>query len=72
MPSAVVCHDRELDAALAHLQQSGKPYRVVAEEYLTAEWDGLDELLVIASSMNPLLQRKLQGFSAAGGTVCLY
>ncbi len=72
LPSAVACYNLELDAALAHLQQSGKPYRVVAEEYLTAEWDGLDELIVIASSINPLLQRKLQGFSAAGGTVHLW
>ncbi len=57
--------DRELDAVLLKYPR----VRVVAEEFLTAEWDGLDQLVVISSNVGPLGLRKLQGFCAAGGQV---
>lgn len=45
------------------------PHRLIPESYLMAEWDGLDTLIVAKNSLTPQLQRKLQGFEAAGGTV---
>ncbi len=65
MHDAVI--NRGIDQALERLQ--GKKYRVIAEEFLTAEWDGLDELVVISAAVGPLTRRKLQGFCAAGGTI---
>lgn len=55
--------------ALEHLQTSGMPFRVLTEELLTAEWDQLQTLVVIADCVGPMCKRKLQGFEAAGGMV---
>lgn len=45
-------------------------FRVVAEENLTEEWDGLDELIIPSEETLGLqAKRKLQGFVAAGGTI---
>lgn len=47
----------------------GTPFRVIPSSFLTAEWDGLDELIVDRQSVDTLLQRKLEGFRAAGGNI---
>lgn len=47
------------------------PFRLISEEHLITEWDGLDYLL-ICSTLNPSLKRKLLGFIAAGGTVLYF
>jgi hypothetical protein len=59
----------ELDALMAHLHDKQIPFRILPEEKLMEQWDGLDELIVPACPLSPQGQRKLQGFIAAGGTV---
>jgi hypothetical protein len=60
-----------LQRALQWLTEQGKPYRVLTEDLLTAEWDHLHIVVGIADCIGPLTQRKLQGFRAAGGEVIL-
>jgi hypothetical protein len=59
----------QFDAAAAGLIAEGTPFRVVAEEKLTEEWDGLDRLIVFPSAVSARGKRKLLGFIAAGGVV---
>lgn len=47
-------------------QESG---RVVFEAFLTEEWEGLDELIVLEGSLSAQGMRKLKGFEAAGGEI---
>jgi hypothetical protein len=49
--------------------QNKIPFRAIAEERLTTEWEGLDYLLVDHERFGPQTLRKLKGFCAAGGTV---
>ncbi len=56
-----------LQQAIEELVRKRTPFRLLSETYLTSEWDGLDELIV--GEIPPEVQRKLQGFLAAGGTV---
>jgi hypothetical protein len=58
-----------LDALIADLQNRRVPYRIVCEEKLTEQWDGLDELCVFSSAIHLQGKRKLQGFEAAGGVI---
>lgn len=51
------------------LRTKALPFRVIPSCYLTAEWDGLDDLIVESQSIDKQLYRKLQGFAAAGGKV---
>lgn len=44
-------------------------FRLVPESRLTAEWDGLDDLIVDPATLSAQGKRKLLGFCAAGGTV---
>jgi len=43
--------------------------RMIPEQILTHEWEGVDQLIVVSSSVNERTQRKLRGFEAAGGEV---
>lgn len=45
------------------------PFRVISEEKLTEEWDGLDKLIVLSKAISVQGKRKLLGFIAAGGIV---
>lgn len=58
----------ELHAGFDQLleQESG---RVVFEAFLTEEWEGLDELVVLDGSLSAQGLRKLKGFEAAGGEI---
>lgn len=44
-----------------------RPFRIVREDTLTAEWEELSRIVVF--SADPLVRRKLLGFCAAGGEV---
>lgn len=44
-------------------------FKVVPEEFLTTEWDGLDKLIIPSAQLSQGTMRKLQGFSAAGGEI---
>lgn len=46
-----------------------RPFRVVTEEFLTSDWDGLDDLVIPPARLGTQGVRKLLGFCAAGGTV---
>lgn len=43
--------------------------KIIFENTLSEEWEGLDKLILIAESVGPQALRKLQGFRAAGGVV---
>lgn len=51
------------------LDQLHIPYRIISEDLLTQEWDGLDYLIVLPEILSHLGIRKLHGFCAAGGTI---
>lgn len=61
----------EVAQALHRLDLQEIPYRIVTEDYLTADWDGLDLLVVISSGIAADTLRKLRGFCAAGGCVAV-
>lgn len=58
-----------LSAGMRRLQQKGLAFRVIPEYFLTADWDGLDYLLVASDQLTIQGKRKLNGFCAAGGVV---
>lgn len=59
----------ELRDALDYLSHQNIPYRLIPEELLISEWEGLDSIFVAPKSLSPTGKRKLQGFCAAGGCV---
>ncbi|HAB98707.1 MAG TPA: hypothetical protein DCE71_02660 [Parachlamydiales bacterium] len=59
----------EIDKIIDALYESNHPFRVVFEEFLAEQWDGLDEIQVLPHSLSAQGRRKLLGFEAAGGTV---
>jgi hypothetical protein len=48
------------------------PLRIIPEEKLTEQWDGLDRLLVPGKAVSAQGKRKLLGFIAAGGSVATF
>ncbi len=58
----------ELDELIGILNADQTPFRIISEEKLTEQWDGIDKLIVpeVTSSVG---RRKLLGFIAAGGTI---
>ena len=60
-------HFEELAQCISKLLGEKRPFRLIAESKLTAEWDGLDYLLFCPSALTVQGKRKLQGFCAAGG-----
>jgi len=56
------------EAALAKIEG---PVKVVFESFLSEEWEGLDQLLVLSEALSPQGQRMLKGFQAAGGEIIL-
>ncbi len=72
LPSDPYCDRRmaaELDGIMQDLHSKGTSFRIICEESLTEEWDGLDQLIIIPESISPRGKRKLQGFVAAGGEI---
>lgn len=59
----------QLDRLILELQKKEMPFRIVCEEKLTEQWDGLDQLIVFSSALSIQGKRKLMGFIAAGGTI---
>ncbi|MCH9703602.1 MAG: hypothetical protein K0U13_02300 [Chlamydiae bacterium] len=43
--------------------------RLIAEERLIYDWDGVDELTILPQTLSPQGARMVQGFAATGGTV---
>lgn len=59
----------EFDKMIDQLYESNQPFRVVLEEFLTEQWEHLEEIHVLSDSLSPQGIRKLKGFEAAGGVV---
>lgn len=59
----------ELKHALHVLLSYKIPFRVIPELELSAEWEGLDYLIVDTQLVEIQFKRRLQGFCAAGGTI---
>lgn len=57
----------QIKAVFDHLD--GQVYRIIPEECLTAQWDGLDTLIVFNGGLSAAGRRMVQGFAAAGGHV---
>ncbi len=62
-------HLRHLNEALKKLKLHKISFKLISEEYLTSEWEGLDFIIVLSNGMSNQGKRKLQGFCAAGGTI---
>jgi hypothetical protein len=72
LPSDAYCNPKilgQIDELLLALKSQEVLFRIIPEERLTEEWDGLDRLFVIPESISPQGRRKLQGFAAAGGEI---
>lgn len=52
---------------LAILRERGISYRILYENFATAEWDGLDYIIHPSYELSTKTRRILQGFGAAGG-----
>jgi len=61
-----------LDAKISALQKAKTPFRILSEEKLTEQWDGLDTLLVPEKAISQTGKRKLLGFAAAGGELVYF
>lgn len=59
----------EVEKILKKLDEEKRSYRVVYEAFLTEQWDGLDEILVLEEVLSARGLRKLKGFLASGGRV---
>jgi hypothetical protein len=60
-------NSHDIDKALEFLLSQNKNFKIISEELLTNEWDGLDALIVSPATISSNSKRKLQGFFAAGG-----
>lgn len=54
------------------LEKLDRPFRLIAEPYITEEWDELDELLIFPGHISTWGMRMVQGFEAAGGKIIRY
>jgi hypothetical protein len=59
----------ELDKLILELSKNQTPFRIISEEKLTEQWDGIDQLFVPRQAMSGQGRRKLLGFAAAGGSI---
>ena len=76
LPNAALCFPEEaqcgsdvLQRIEERMQQMPGPFRVIAEAFLTEDWEGVDTLHVLSDTMSPQGERKLKGFQATGGQV---
>jgi hypothetical protein len=61
----------QLDELLSELISKNEPFRLIPEEKLTEEWNGLDTLIALSHTISSQGRRKLSGFAAAGGEIIL-
>lgn len=59
---------QEFEEGLRALKERNLPFKLISENQLTSQWDGLDYLFYNPSGLSVQGKRKLQGFCAAGGT----
>jgi len=57
------------DKLILEFNESQTPFRIIPEEKLTEQWDGIDKLIVPSQAISGQGRRKLLGFIAAGGRI---
>jgi hypothetical protein len=63
----------KLDRLIAELNEKQTPFRIIPEEKLTEQWDGVDTLILPSSeAISKQGKRKLLGFIAAGGSITIF
>lgn len=62
----------ELDQVILKLNADQTAFRIIPEEKLTEQWDGINELLVPSQAISGQGRRKLLGFAAAGGSISTF
>lgn len=60
---------QEIDTLICALNKNQIPFRIIPEEKLTEQWDGIDKLIVPSQAISEQGKRKLLGFIAAGGSI---
>lgn len=70
IPSTPFCGRKTLCALDAWIASHPSSFRILSEEKLTEEWDGVDHL-VLPSALSPQGIRKMRGFQATGGEITL-
>jgi len=63
------CSASRYRKVLQVLNEKGVSYRLIAEDHLIRDWDGLDVLIIDPGSVSRFGMRKIMGFQAAGGAV---
>lgn len=56
---------------LERLTAQNEPFKIISEDFLATEWEGLDELYVEEQCLAPTTLRTIAGFAAAGGRINL-
>ena len=51
------------------LVKKNTSFKVISEDQLALEWEGLDQIFLVEGSLAPTSMRLVAGFQAAGGTV---
>lgn len=69
LPDTTRCTPDFISQINSLIEQIKLPYRVISEEFITAEWDGLDRMYAPVSLFTDDGVRMLKGFEAAGGEV---
>lgn len=70
IPSTPFCDRKTLCALDAWMAAHASSFRILCEEKLTEEWEGVDHL-VLPSVLSPQGVRKMRGFQATGGEITL-
>jgi hypothetical protein len=58
---------RNLQAVIDRLQKAKIPFKVIPEDHLIQQWDGLEAIIYSSKCLGAQGKRKLQGFCAAAG-----
>lgn len=58
----------DLEKAIMILNENNIPYRVIPENFLVSEWEGIDFIIYSPEALSTQGHRKILGFCAAGGT----
>ncbi len=69
LPKEYMGVEEEFNTIFSDLNSKNIPYKIISENRLTIEWDGLDYLIYSSKGITAQGKRKLNGFIAAGGTV---
>jgi hypothetical protein len=70
LPSTPFCDRKTLCALDAWMASNPSAFRILCEEKLTEEWEGVDRL-VFPSTLSSQGMRKIRGFQATGGEITL-